>query len=92
MVGATTNLSDVSRFSAVKGSIVSRQIDRPVYYNALPRDASRTPQMQAERYLLEHPVNFSDPVAKSAQRGHVVEGYRGVLFFYSPPAPNPYHR
>lgn len=83
-----------SGFRAMKGSIVSRQIDRSAYYNVLLHVTHRArQQMRVERYLLEHPVNFSDLSRAKGREGRrgTLEGYRtpDSFFFASPPAKSP---
>jgi len=80
----------------MKGSIVSRQIDRSVYYNVLPHVTHRVhQQMRVDRYLLKHPVNFSDTSRTKGHGGESVR-WRGIalsIAFLRFPAGdwNPHH-
>lgn len=84
-------------FSAVKASIVSRQIDRPVYYNVSPRDASHVcQQTRVERISSGTPCKFLRSMgARGAREGSIAR--RGgasrspdtVLFFPRSPLPRP---
>lgn len=77
-------------FSTMKGSIVSRQIDRPVYYNVLPRDASRAPTNAGGTIPSGTPCKFlwSSRVQRVRVERGTLEGYRAPnsIFFFAFPS------
>lgn len=74
--------------STMKGSIVSRQIDRSVYYNVLPRDASRAPTNAGGTIPSGTPCKFlwSSRAQRVREEGGTLEGHRApnsIFFAFS---------